>query len=482
MKKNRLKTRTKLSSLLLMGLGALCFCACADTYDGNDSWTSSVKGTKLASPDDATITVTPSTDGSQQTIAWKVVPGAGQYELKLFNLTAETELSDTIDGCSFTTTREEDTNYRLELRTLGNADLRNTDADAPTVKAFSTFEAAFAAIDETDLVAYFEHHPIPEDAEQANLIFDLAEGTEYTVSGTLDFYNHQVTLRTTSKTNPATIVLAQGGGLATCAGLTLKNLVFECGATTSAVVSFSANPDPAILDADHNNHHQIREPFNFQNCVFNNVTRYLVYDNKVKYCLKDFVMNNCLVKFTPDDKMSSGAYFQIYDGGGFICDFTATNSTFWSATDNKVNYFIRYNNAGRCDRAGYTTNSINLVNCTFYNIAKEGQMSNHSGFDGRATSNYDIRNNIFVDCGSGQVPRRLTGRINTSAVNNFAYNTYWFDGAPETEGFSTETYDASHNALQTDPAFVNAAEGNFTPQGAEQLERQAGDPRWLQAQ
>ena len=105
-------------------------------------------------------------------------------------------------------------------------------------------------------------------------------------------------------------------------------------------------------------------------------------------------------------------------------------------------------------------------------------MANHGGFDGRNTSNYDITNNIFVDCGSGQVPRRITGRISDAAVNNFAYNTYWFDGAPETEGFSTNSYDKSGNALQSDPAFVDAANGNFTPTGAEQVARKTGDPRW----
>ena len=244
------------------------------------------------------------------------------------------------------------------------------------------------------------------------------------------------------------------------------------------MLALSPEPDPSILDADHNNYYQIVDPVSFQNCIINNVVRTFMFDNKVKYCVKTLSISNTLVKFTPDDKMSSTAYFQIYDGGGFINDFTATNSTFWCANSNPVQYFIRYNNSCRCDRAGYLTNSINLMNCTFYNIAKTGQMANHSGFDGRNTSNYQIVSNIFVDCGNGQVPRRLTGRISSAAVNIFGYNTYWFDGAPETEGFSTNQYDTSNNALQTDPAFVDAANGNFTPTGAEQVARKTGDPRW----
>ncbi|MBQ4210645.1 MAG: DUF5123 domain-containing protein [Prevotella sp.] len=68
-------------------------------------------------------------------------------------------------------------------------------------------------------------------------------------------------------------------------------------------------------------------------------------------------------------------------------------------------------------------------------------------------------------------------RLRTPEVN-FAYNTYWFNGAPETEGFSTSSYDKSGNALQSDPAFVDAEDGNFTPTGAEQVARKTGDPRW----
>jgi hypothetical protein len=463
---------------VVAGVGLVA--SCADTYDGNETFRSSVRNAQLSSPDANSITITAATDGASQTISWPVVHGASGYEVKLFNAGDESViLADTIDGCSVSVSREEDVNYRLEVRALGNAKLNNKDADQPTTKLFSTFTQTFAAIPEGDLSEWFAANPIPEDSVGMNLNFDLAPGATYTLNEVLDFGKFTVTLRTSDKNNPATIVYGQGGGLATSSGFIAKYLVFDCGASTQAVLALSENPNPDILDADHNNHHQITDPISFQNCKFNNVVRYFMYDNKKKYCVKTFNMTDCLVQFSPDDKMSTAAYFQIYDGGGFINDFIATRTTFYSTTANEVKYFIRYHNSGRCDRAGYLTNSINLRYCTFYNIAKTGQMANHDGFNGRNTSNYDIVGNIFVDCGSGQVPRRLTGRINAQAVNNFAYNTYWFDGAPEAEGYSKNEYDTSNNALQTDPAFVDAENGNFTPTGAEQLERQTGDPRWL---
>jgi len=469
-----------LCSLCAIALGAWLLASCADTYDDNEKFVSSVRNTQLSSPAEGDITITPNTDGDRMTIAWPVVHGARGYEVTLFDLSDESQplVSKVVDGCSITTDREEDMNYKLILRTLGNSELNNSDAATATEKLFNSFEASFATIPEGDLCEWFAANPIPEDSVGMNLNFDLAPGGHYTVSSVLDFGNKMVTLRTTSKTNNATITYGPSGGLATSSGFKAKYLNFECGESNQPFIALSENPDPDKLDADHQNYYQITDPITFTNCTVSNVNRNFMFDNKVKYCVKTFSMTNVLVKFTPDEKMSSSAYFQIYDGGGFINDFTATNCTFWSANENAVNYFIRYNNSCRCDRAGYLTNSINLRNCTFYNIAYKGQMANHSGFDGRATSNYDIVNNIFVDCGSGQVPRRLTGRINTSAINNFAYNTYWYDGAPETEGFTTNSYDTSNNALQTDPAFIDPANGNFTPTGAEQVERKTGDPRW----
>ena len=478
MNKSKLVSSKKLFTLATLAIGGWLLSSCADTYDGKDAFDSGVRNVQLVSPAEGDITITPNTDGDKMTITWPVVYGAGGYEVFLYDLSNDKVTCDTIDGCSHVYDREEDVNYKLAIRTLGNKNLNNTEASAATEKLFNSFETAFATIPEGDLYEYFQKNPIPEDSVGKNLNFDLAPGGNYTVSEVLDFGKFTVTLRSTDKTNNAIITYGANGGLATSSAFKAKYLTFECGASTQPVLALSETPNPDILDADHNNHYQITDPISFQNCIVNNVVRTFMYDNKVKYCVMTFSITNSIVKFIPDDKMSSTAYFQIYDGGGFINDFTATNCTFWAATSNKVNYFIRYNNSGRCDRAGYLTNSINFRSCTFYNIAKEGQMANHGGFDGRNTSNYDITNNIFVDCGSGQVPRRITGRISDAAVNNFAYNTYWFDGAPETEGFSTNSYDKSGNALQSDPAFVDAANGNFTPTGAEQVARKTGDPRW----
>ena len=82
----------------------------------------------------------------------------------------------------------------------------------------------------------------------------------------------------------------------------------------------------------------------------------------------------------------------------------------------------------------------------------------------------------------------ITGRRGGGDIK-FANNTYCnyedgvakfeLEGAPDyVEGAKSE-YDDSKSALQCDPAFVDPANGNFTPQGAEQLSLRTGDPRWL---
>ena len=165
-----------LFAAVVVGMGFLA--SCADTYDGNDTFESDVKNAQLTSPAEADITITPNTNGDQMTITWPVVYGAGGYAVTLFDLGNETTplVNDTIDGCSLTTSREEDVNYKLIIRTLGNKKLNNTEASTATEKLFNSFEASYAAIPEGDLYAWFQSNPIPADSVGVNLNYDLVPG------------------------------------------------------------------------------------------------------------------------------------------------------------------------------------------------------------------------------------------------------------------------------------------------------------------
>ena len=177
MSKSSFVSSKVLCACVAVAAGAWLLTSCADTYDDNDKFSSSVKNTQLSSPAEGDITITPNTDGDRMTIAWPVVHGAGGYEVTLWDLGNDSEplVNMLVDGCSFTTDREEDVNYKLVIRTMGNSKLNNTDAASATEKLFNSFEASYAAIPEGDLCAWFAANPIPEDAVGENLNFDLIQ-------------------------------------------------------------------------------------------------------------------------------------------------------------------------------------------------------------------------------------------------------------------------------------------------------------------
>lgn len=486
MKKNHFISQLRFCGIALLGVGALMLSSCADDgYNDDERWSSSVKNATLESPSAEDITVTASADGKSQTIAWPVVNGAGGYLVSFYDPSAEDSIiaDSIVDGCQIIVSREEDMNYVFSIKTLGNEANNNKGAEAPTEYAFTTFMPATAVLPNgTDI---YEWSQTPEiqtlltTPTEETLIFDLEAGGEYALSNIVDFGHNKVILRTASKNDWATITYANGASIRFGGGFILRYMNINGEATTDPILGLSDAPNEAILGQ--NSHYIINDPVTIQNCYIYNVQRQLLHDNKVKYCIALFTIDNTEVKFTTDGGMSSGSYILIYDGGGFINNFTATNSTFWNAPNkdgelHESRYFVRYNNSGRCDRAGFTYNMINFQNCTFYNIAKSGQMANHGGFDGRATSFYNIQNNIFVDCGGNQVARRIVGRSHAQAEITFNNNTYWYNGAAETGNTS---YDTGYQ-MQSDPAFENAEAGDFTPTGAEQVSAKTGDPRWFE--
>lgn len=485
----------KSASLLLI---ALCIASCADVYDGNEKFESTVQNQQLLSPSDKDIKITASADGSSQTVTWPVVMGASGYMVSLKDVTNPTEpvtvVADSIiDGCSVTFERAEDTNYELYITTLGNKELGNKDAHAATVVAFTTFLANFSTIpDGSDLKEYFDANPIPADSIGKHLVYDLAANGKYTLNGELNFGLQQVTLRTPS-TQKATIVYGETAAIATNAGLVLKNIIID-GAlqnqSNSSIIELCKEPDEAIKGLTGKDYYNILDPISIINCELENVNGFVFYDNNKKYATQNFLIKNTTIHLTTCiNTLASNAIINAYGGG--IMHFKMENSTLWTTPDVEgqleQKYLLRYNNSFRSDRvvdpAVYLDNAIEvaMISSTFYNSFKSGHIANYDAIVNRTETSFNMTKCIFVDCGSGQIPRRFIKNYQSNPTYTWLYNTYWFNGASEVkeDGTGATDYDKSGTILSTDPAFVDPVNGDFTPTGAEQLSYATGDPRWL---
>ena len=483
-----LRRKTRVATAL--AAGTLVFASCAqDGFDEDERFGSSVTNTAMTTPTADEITIQQNVDGTQTVISWPFVGGAGGYLCTVLDITdaenpvALNNIQDSvIDRCQLAVPREVEHNYTFSIRTLGRADLNNTDSETTTEVAFNSFTAALGTIpDSTDITEYITNNPMPEEAVETEMAYDLVPGGQYTMTGDVDFGNKLVQLRSTAADNPATVVLKGDASIMTSTGLSIKNVNFDCSKSKEAFIALSDEPDESIMGvlSGSQNYYDIQPPASLllQNCHITGVNNYFIYDNNKKYCLGTAIIRDCVVQLTSTEKVSGVIRFQ----GGFINDLTIENSTFWGIDGADASYFVQYNNSGRCDRGGYTSNSITYKNCTFYNVANSGQWGNYNGFAGRNTSYWNMTNCIFVDCGNNQVPRRYLGGRQNCDNRNFLNNTYMYDGAFESTGGSVASYDDSASAIEMNPGFKDAANGDFTVSGSEQIARGTGDPRWLPA-
>ncbi|MBO4315107.1 MAG: DUF4957 domain-containing protein [Prevotella sp.] len=302
--------------------------------------------------------------------------------------------------------------------------------------------------------------------ENGETIVNLDGGKEYTMNAPINKAN--LTIAAPEGSN-AKIKMEAGATFAPNSNIILKNVDIDASAISDALVQLNAEPLSASLGTG--DYYFIND-IQLINCNITDAPQ-IIYDNNVKYCAANVLIDNCVISL---NNKAADKKTVIFFAQGFANNLTIKNTTI-SSKGTDQDYFVRYSNAGRCDRAGFESNSITYENCTFYNIAKAGQWGNYSGFAGRGTSYWTMTNNIFVDCGNGQVARRYLGGRGDQKTATFANNTYWFDGAAEETG----NYDNSGTAITSDPALKDPANGDFTPTGEAQVAAKTGDPRWLNA-
>lgn len=478
MKSKHLFLKARKHSLMIT-TAMLLFSSCIDGYKDDWTFSSDVRGITLESPKSEDIVFKPSPDGSKLKIEWPVVHGAGGYQVSLYivddpdNPKVVGKENEIIDGCTVERSLMDDTKYKVVVKTLGNAEYDNKEANSSSEAAFSTLIATYATIPQGDLAQWFANNPIPSDKADEELAYVLEEDGIYTLSAPIDFGKQKVTFRG-EKVGHAKITFGNEGRISTTAGLKMKFIDFDCSAmdgasSTAALLLLSSTPNPSILGTG--DYYIINDPIVIQSCKIEGLQRHLLYDNKVKYCPATFLINDCIVKLVTTQEQPI-----IFFNQGFINDMTIQNSTFWHEGAKHNNYFVQYNGSGRPGRAGFVTGSVNYLNSTFYHVCYNKQWGNYNGFAGQPSVYWNMKSNIFLESGKGEVARRFLGGRTGQVTATFGLNTYWYNNEVPAEELK---YDVSGTHFTTDPQLKDPANGDFTVVGPEQLGARTGDPRWL---
>ncbi len=470
----RLKSISTLLYAFCLILSFVYFASCSEGFEDEAPFTSDVQGVTLNSPDSVAFSL--SSNDTTLTISWPVVFGAGGYLVTFYNVDDPANPvvvgtgNDTIDGCSVIRTVAEDSKYKIVVKTLGNLKYKNASAESATAGYFTTFTAAYATIPTgTDLFTYFTENPIPTSSSE--LVYELEASGTYTMSGNVSLPLSTITFRGDKVYHP-TIQMSSGVFLSEGAGTKFKSIDFDCSSFTgSGILALNSTVNSGLTVGG--GFAIIPSTVAFQKCKIKSLPKPLVYDNAQKYALQTFLISDCVIQ----QNLTTGNLISI--GGSFVKDLTISNSTIYNSSISTSGFMIAYVNGANVSKvtgAGWASGSVTLTNSTFWQISKASNIANYSGM----SQNYNtltVKKCIFVDSGNKQVIRRLS--INTTMKRVLDYNSYWYDGAFVDAEISS-SYDNSTTYINTDPNLRDPANGDFTPQGADQIANKTGDPRWYE--
>ena len=480
-------TRAHRQIAWLMVVGVLVT-ACTKGYDLDPGFESLVQNSTLStlSPDD--ITCKSSTDGSKFTFEWPVIHGAGGYEVKLFNVSDPDNpvlvKADTVDACHVDMPREDDTNYMVTVRGLNNPKLGNVEKSEATEKKFSTFSPTYCTIEHdkyTDLKTYFDENPLRTDTT-GMLCIDLEGGKEYTLSGDIDFGGRYITIRGNNKNSHAKLTLAAGAKFVTFGSFYMKYMDIDCSNTSKAIVELSETPDDSLKNhVGTSGYFFIEDPIVFQSCNIQNLESYVISD-AAKYVVRVLTLNDCIVQIVRDSSTPNWANPIInLKKSSYVTDFLVKNSTIYSKIRLTNAPFLTYNGRPKELNDESELQKISFVSSTLYNLSYGNNFRGDTRTQGQKSNYFTVEKCIIVDCGKKNFINSLIRQLSTNPTVSYYKNTYWWNGENVKESQVCDGGDRSGTALDTDPAFLDPADDDLTPQGEDQILNQTGDPRWYNA-
>ena len=409
-------------------------------------------------------------------------------------------VEDTIDGVTFQFPQAEDTNYRVEIRALGNAAQNNTAADTAAVASYSTLVTAQVIPNGSDIYEFITA-ALPSLSEDDNeSAFELEAGGQYTCSDTIDFQGHKMTLRGNKLSHP-TVIMGEKAIIETSSQLKVKFLNFDCTAMTNkqGVIQLSDNP-PANKSAEaqgavagkSNNApadvYILQDPIIIQDCAFKNVPNCLFAVGTCSWGVSDVRVINSIVQLNCDgSKNSNGALICAYSSGskspsggqfwyGGIKSITVKESTFLNLVDNSKCRFIRFNNNALDRVFPSASGSLTMTDNTFVRTFNKKEFGNNTPNANTYKITFD--NNIFYDVYRLQ----KLFQSNCDVTWTQGKNTIWgvassIDGTDKSKWATEEDPDfEGETTVELDFAKENCGL-NLTARGT--ISSTIGDPRWI---
>lgn len=466
-----------LSSGLLLTI--LFATSCAKGFDGNEVFMSTVTNTQLESPgaDKVKISIVVNAKGEEEfKFEWPVIYGAGGYQFSFYivddpdNPVAVGEENQILDKCHTQRAKQEDTKYKIVIKTLGSEKYNNKEALAATEINHSTLVPAMTVPDRTNLTEFFASNPIT--GTEPETAYELAAGGTYTVSGDIDFGSKSVIIRG-DKINHAKITLSSAKLISKGAGIKFKFVDFDFSEKANELIEYG---DPAEdIPTQGSQPYAVASPVAFEFCNFSGMTYRIISSASTKhYFIYSLTIKNCIF----DMKLSS--LFIYFAGNAYIKDFTIVNTTFNNQKGASTSQsFLQYGN-GSIAKSGVFAASLIMTNNTFYNVSYSQKIATYNMMR-QSTYTITAKKNIFVDCGDGNVIHQFAGG-QTQANRICDQNAYWYNASfPQTEITNTAG-DKSGTHYEVDPGFANPDAGDFTISASQLITDGIGDPRWLPAQ
>jgi hypothetical protein len=406
-----------------------------------------------------------------------------------------------VDGSKSTINVTEDSKYKMIMKTLGNKDYGNEDADEAKEYTFTTLVKSVITIPSgEDISKYIAENPI--DSTGAEIAIDLEPNGVYTLDSLVDFAYLNMTFRG-DKIHRPTVSIRNSGHFETYSGLKIKYINFDMTESTAdGFIAMSKQAPDSILTQNLGHYlrnksaingvYMVEQPIYIGHCWFKNLPHAILYDNQMSCAFWYFTVSDCIVQMNNTTNSNIG-FINLYKAGRGVKNLTLENSTIYNIVDNGSACFMRNSVSASNSNPEKVWGNLTAEYCNVSWIFRN--MTFSKTYTGWRFVNNCVENSYLTL----NVDHCIWSDVAQLYRMNYGSRTYRFNflWSPRQDDLDRNTsmkdsggapfasvYDPQFKGDVTQELDFSQPNGgvNFTPGEYEIVVNRGGDPRWLPEQ